>query len=63
MKRPRVLPSFTLAGLALAAACVTATPANSAEGPTDAQGPVILPAEVLALPVEQAILTAPPHVP
>lgn len=33
------------------------------EGPTEAQGPVVLPPEVLAMPVEKAILTAPPHVP
>lgn len=35
----------------------------SAEGPADPKGPVILPPEVLALPIEQAILTSPPHVP
>jgi nitrite reductase (NO-forming) len=40
------------------------TPAIRAnEGPTDVQGPVALPPEILSLPVEQAVLTAPPHVP
>lgn len=33
------------------------------DGPSDALGPVVLPPEVLAMPVEQAILTSPPHVP
>lgn len=32
-------------------------------GPSDAKGPVALPKEVLSMPVEQAILTAPPLVP
>ena len=45
------------------AAILTATIAFANEGPTDAKGPVPLPAEVLALPVEQAVLTAPPFVP
>ena len=36
---------------------------SAGEGPTDAKGPVVLPSEVINLPVEQAILTAPPHVP
>jgi nitrite reductase (NO-forming) len=49
--------------LVLAATLVTATAVNGAEGPVDAKGPVVLPPEVQALPVEQAILTAPPHVP
>jgi nitrite reductase (NO-forming) len=40
-----------------------AVPALASEGPTGVQGPVVLPPEVQALPVEQAILTAPPHVP
>jgi nitrite reductase (NO-forming) len=56
MKTPRMLPSLLIA-LALAA------PGHASEGPTDAKGPVILPPEVQALPVEQAILTSPPHVP
>lgn len=33
------------------------------ETPADVQGPVVLPPEVVNLPVEQAILTSPPHVP
>ncbi len=48
---------------ALIAALVAGTPGLAFEGPAEAKGPVILPDEVLALPVEQAILTAPPHVP
>ncbi|HEY8995589.1 MAG TPA: copper-containing nitrite reductase [Lacunisphaera sp.] len=63
MNNPRILPAVAVAGLALAAALLTCTLANASEGPTDAQGPVVLPPEILALPVEQAILTAPPHVP
>jgi nitrite reductase (NO-forming) len=51
-----------LAAAALALAALSpALVAN--EGPTDAKGPVILPPDVQALPVEQAILTAPPYVP
>ncbi len=50
--------------LAAALALGTLAPALRAnEGPTDAKGPVILPPDVTALPVEQAILTAPPFVP
>ena len=45
------------------AALMTASAALANEGPTDTKGPVALPAEVLALPVEQAVLTAPPFVP
>jgi nitrite reductase (NO-forming) len=63
MNNPRILPAVAVAGLALAAALFTCSLANGSEGPTGAQGPVVLPPEVLALPVEQAILTAPPHVP
>ena len=37
--------------------------ASAAEGLSDAEGLIPLPPEVLAMPVEQAILTAPPHVP
>lgn len=40
-----------------------ALPLRASEGPTDAQGPVALPADIAALPVEQAVLTSPPHVP
>lgn len=62
MRNPRFTVLAT-AGLALAAALLTATVAGANEGPTDAKGPVILPPEVQAMPVEQAILTSPPHVP
>jgi nitrite reductase (NO-forming) len=41
----------------------TAWLARAAEGPADVQGPVALPPEISALPVEQAVLTAPPRVP
>jgi nitrite reductase (NO-forming) len=47
----------------LAAALLIATPSQAAEGPAAAKGPVALPPEVQALPIEQAILTAPPLVP
>jgi nitrite reductase (NO-forming) len=36
---------------------------RAAEGPSEAKGPVALPAEIAALPVEHAVLTAPPRVP
>jgi nitrite reductase (NO-forming) len=62
MKHPR-LTVLATAGLALAAALFTATLARASEGPTDAKGPVLLPPEVQAMPVEQAILTSPPFVP
>ena len=63
MKNPRIPTALAVAGLALAAAFITATLVRAAEGPSDTKGPVVLPAEVLALPMEQAILTSPPHVP
>ena len=44
-------------------ALILAAPALASEGPTGVQGPVVLPPDVQAMPVEQAILTAPPHVP
>jgi nitrite reductase (NO-forming) len=56
MKTSRVFPAALLA-MSLAASVF------ASEGPTEAKGPVVLPAGVLALLVEQAILTAPPHVP
>ncbi|AOS43325.1 Copper-containing nitrite reductase precursor [Lacunisphaera limnophila] len=56
MKKIHVLPAALL-GLTLTAS------AFASEGPTGVQGPVVLPAAVQALPVEQAILTSPPHVP
>jgi len=63
MKIPRLLPSLAVAGLALAAALFTATLVRADEGPAAAKGPVVLTPEVLAMPIEQAILTAPPQVP
>jgi len=39
------------------------TSASSAEGPSTITGPVVLPPEIAALPIENAVLTAPPHVP
>ena len=63
MKTPRVLTALVLAILAVVAALATTTMIRAAEGPADAKGPVLLPLEVLNLPIEQAILTAPPHVP
>ena len=63
MNNPRILPAAAVAGLALAAALFSTNASRAAEGPADVQGPVILPTDVLNLPVEQAILTAPPHVP
>ena len=57
-------PTPYLLPVAFLLAAFLALPVRAAaEGPTDAKGPVVLPAEVLDLPVEQAILTAPPHVP
>ncbi len=53
--------------LATAAACALALAftvgGHASEGPTEVQGPVIFPPEIQSLPVEQAILTAPPRVP
>ena len=63
MKNPRILPAFAVAVLALAAAFLTTSLVDANEGPSETKGPVILPPAVLALPVEQAILTSPPHVP
>jgi nitrite reductase (NO-forming) len=56
MKTPRL-------ALAAFAALLVSAPVRANEGPTDVQGPVVLPPEILNLPVEQAVLTAPPHVP
>ncbi len=59
MNQYRKIPAVVFAvGLALASSLRLA-----GEGPTDLQGPVVLPPEVLNMPVEQAILTSPPHVP
>jgi nitrite reductase (NO-forming) len=59
---PRTVSSLAAAGLVLAAALILTT-ALAAESPTDTKGPVVLPPAVVDLPVEQAILVAPPHVP
>ncbi len=63
MNYPRFFLPPAVAGLALAATLTAATFAHAAESPADPKGPVILSPAVLALPVEQAILTAPPRVP
>jgi len=47
----------------LLAALLAVSAAFANEGPTDAKGPVPLPPEVLALPVETAVFVAPPLVP
>lgn len=60
---PRHLLPAAAAALVLIAILVLGTPLRASEGPTDAKGPVLLPPAVAALPVEQAILTSPPHVP
>ena len=56
-KHPARLAGLLLASLALASS------APAAEGPSPVVGRVPLPPDVAALPVEQAVLTAPPHVP
>ena len=48
-----------LASLLIAGTCATL----ASEGPTDAKGKVALPDAINALPIEQAVLTSPPHVP
>ncbi len=63
MNHPRIIPPLAVAALALLAALATTVVIHADEGATDAKGPVVLPPEVQSLPVEQAILTAPPHVP
>ncbi|MFI5337389.1 MAG: copper-containing nitrite reductase, partial [Opitutales bacterium] len=63
MPPPRFSSAIAAAGLMLAAAFTLLGFLSAAEGPAAAQGPVILPPELLALPVEQAILSAPPRVP
>ena len=62
MKNPRFITALAVAILAMAAAFLTVNIVR-AEGPADAKGPVVLPPEVVAMPIEQAILTSPPHVP
>jgi nitrite reductase (NO-forming) len=63
MKSPRLPHALALAALALAAALATTTLVRADEGPAAAKGPVVLPQDVVNMPVEQAILTAAPHVP
>ena len=62
MKNPRFNTALAVAILAMAAAFLTVNLVR-AESPTDAKGPVVLSSEVIAMPIEQAILTSPPHVP
>ena len=60
----RSLASLLLtAALVLAAVFAPTVVPRAAASPTDAKGPVILPPEVAALPIEEAILTPPPNVP
>ena len=60
MKTPRLQSALGLTGLILSAALANFA---AAESPTEVKGPVVLPLTVQSLPVEQAILTAAPHVP
>ena len=63
MKNPRPLTALAVVALVLAAAFTTVLVASAATGPADAKGPVVLPPELASMPIEQAILTSPPHVP
>lgn len=63
MKTSLLTPLWLKRELALAAALLFGSHLCAAEGPSEIKGLVPLPSEVLALPIEQAILTAPPHVP
>ena len=63
MKNPRLLTALAVASLALAAALATTVVVRASDGPSNVKGLVILPADVAALPIEQAILTSPPFVP
>ena len=63
MKNPRPLTALAVVVLVLAAAFTTVLVASAATGPADAKGPVVLPPELASMPIEQAILTSPPHVP
>jgi nitrite reductase (NO-forming) len=58
MNTSKKIPALIAAGLALVFALRL-----PAEEPSGIQGPVPLPPEVANMPVEQAILTSPPHVP
>jgi nitrite reductase (NO-forming) len=55
--------SLVSLSLGLMAALSTLVSATAAEGPSTVKGPVALPPDVAALPIEQAVLTAPPLVP
>ncbi len=58
------LPCWLLRSLAaVSGGFFAAALLHANEGPAEAKGPVVLPDAVLALPVEQAILTSPPRVP
>ena len=61
MKTPRVIPAVLLAALAFAAALVTASLIGAAEVPAGARA--VPPPAAAPLPVEHAVLTAPPQVP
>jgi nitrite reductase (NO-forming) len=63
MKNPRALTALAVASLALAAALATTVVLRADEGPAEAKGPVLLPPDAAAMPIEQAILTSPPNVP
>ena len=56
-------PSQSKLLVAFASFALVSFMGRAAEGPAAALGPVPLPPEVLSLPIEQAVLTAPPHVP
>jgi nitrite reductase (NO-forming) len=62
MKTPHT-PQLLKREYIMAAALLVGPYVFAAEGPSEVKGLVPLPTEVLALPVEQAILTSPPHVP
>ena len=63
MNTPRPYTALGVTIVVFAAVYATALVANATEGSTAAKGPVVLPPEVVALPIEQAILTSPPNVP
>ncbi len=54
---------LSLLSVALVGSILTAGIGFANEGPSDAKGKVSLPAAINALPVEEAVLTSPPHVP
>jgi len=63
MKNPRIVPVVVTAVLAIAAALFTPSLLRAESEGSEIQGPVPLPPEVVDMPVEQAVLTSPPHVP